>query len=138
MGSDHSGGKPAPEQVCCRGFLSGCPRSRISLLKAGGARLPTMHAPRPRRGVTTYTIPCADVEVSSARVRGTGRSLSQPVTDGTSGRVDHGKRDEIQQGRDPVQECFDGAGAREVEEDAVFVLFDLRCYFEECADEGGG
>jgi hypothetical protein len=30
-----------------------------------------------------------------------------------------------------VQQRFDGAGTREVEEDAVFVLFDLSCHFEE-------
>ena len=39
---------------------------------------------------------------------------------------------------DTVQERFDGAGRRQVEENAVLVLFDLSRHFEEREDHGGG
>jgi hypothetical protein len=37
-----------------------------------------------------------------------------------------------------VQQRFDGAGTREVEEDTVLVLFDLSRHFEEGEDHGRG
>ena len=47
-----------------------------------------------------------------------------------------GHWDEREQGSDPLQEPFDGAGRGQVEEDPVFVLLDLRRHFEERHNEG--
>jgi len=55
-----------------------------------------------------------------------------------SRRVEPGEWHERQQGCDTVQQRFDGAGTREVEEDPVLVLFDLGRHFEEGADHGRG
>ena len=55
-----------------------------------------------------------------------------------SRRVDAGEWDERQQGRHTVQQRFDGAGTREVEEDPVLVLFDLCCHFEEGENDRRG
>ena len=37
-----------------------------------------------------------------------------------------------------MQERFDGAGTREVEEDTVLVLLELGCHFEEGKDQAAG
>ena len=37
-----------------------------------------------------------------------------------------------------MQQCFNGARTREVEEDPILVLFDLSCHFEEGEDHGRG
>src|SRR5262245_49469502 len=79
-----------------------------------------------------------DGEASNRRVRKTGRSVVRRVTDGTSRRVRHGTRDEIEPGGDTVQGRFDGAGTWKVEEDAVLVRLDLSCHCEEREDQGGG
>ena len=65
-----------------------------------------------------------------------GGDLSLWGRPATSRRVDPGAWDKIQQGRYTVQQRLDGAGTREVEEDTVFVLFDLRRDFEEGQDHG--
>ncbi len=63
--------------------------------------------------------------------RGRGSGLPTWVQPATSRRVECGAWHERQQGCDTVQQRFDGAGTREVEEDPVLVLFDLGCHFEE-------
>ncbi len=70
--------------------------------------------------------------------RGRGSGLSPWVRQATSRRVDAGERDERQQSRYTVQQRFDGAGPREVEEDPVLVLFDLSCHFEEGENDRRG
>jgi len=67
-----------------------------------------------------------------------GSGLATGVKQATSRRVDHGEGDESQQGCHTVQQRFDGAGTREVEEDTVLGLFDLRCDFEAGQDHGRG
>ncbi|SRR6266446_3960432 len=91
-------------------------------------------------GISAYNrlSPVVDGEASNARVRKTGSGVARRVMDGTSRRVYHRTRDKIEQGGDTVQERFDGAGTREVEEDAVLVLLDLSCHFEESEDQGSG
>ena len=64
-------------------------------------------------------------------VRGMGSGLSTWARQATSRRVEARERDERQQGRHTVQQRFDGAGTREVEEDPILILFDLSCHFEE-------
>ena len=56
----------------------------------------------------------------------------------TSGGVQGGYRDGREQRRHPVQQRFDGARRRQVQENPVLVLFDLRRYFEEREDQRGG
>ena len=70
--------------------------------------------------------------------RGMGRGLATRVGQATSRRVEHGEGDESPQGRHTVQQRFDGAGTREVEEETVLGLFDLRRDFEEGQDPGRG
>ena len=64
--------------------------------------------------------------------------LSTRGREPASRRVPRGERDKIQQGRHTVQEPLHGAGTREVQEDTVLVLFDLRCHFEEGEDQRRG
>jgi hypothetical protein len=82
--------------------------------------------------------PGRPVEASHARVQKTGRSGTRRVTDGPSRRVHHGPWDKIEQGSDTVQARFDGAGTREVEEDAVLGLLALGGHFDEGEEQGGG
>ena len=58
--------------------------------------------------------------------------------DGASGRVQRGDGDGGEQSGDTSQERFDRTGRRQVEENPVFVLFDLRRHFEEREDQRGG
>ena len=57
---------------------------------------------------------------------------------GTSGRVPEGSRHRRQQSGDTGEERLDRAGTREVEEDAILVLFDLGRHLEEGEDHRGG
>ncbi len=119
--------------------MSGGTHSRGSSLKARGAASENARTTSPQgRFALPYPLPCDDIGASSARIRGPGSSLSRLVTDGASGRVQRGDRDGREQGGDTVQERFDRAGRREVEEKAVLVLFDLGRHFEEREDQGGG
>src|SRR5215467_11507691 len=81
---------------------------------------------------------CLDTSAARHRDRGMGSGRSTWVRRATSRRVDAGEGDERQQGRHTVQQRFNGAGTREVEEDAVFVLFDLSCHFEEGENDRRG
>jgi hypothetical protein len=81
---------------------------------------------------------CLDTSAARPGYCGMGSGLATRVRQATSRRVDHGEGDERQQGRHTVQEHFDGAGTREVEEDTVLVLFDLGRHFEEGEDHGRG
>jgi len=92
----------------------------------------------PRNGRTISLQGCFDTSVAGSGYRGMGRSLSTWVRQATSRRVDHGEWDERQQGRHPVQQRFDRAGTREVEEDTVLVLFDLCGHFEEGENDSRG
>ena len=84
--------------------------------------------------------PCRGAWTPLQRVMGTwdGQGLSTWARQATSRRVDARERDERQQGRHTVQQRFDGAGTREVEEDPVLVLFDLSCHFEESENDRRG
>ena len=55
-----------------------------------------------------------------------------------SGGVPHRERHHIQQGGDTMQERLHGAGMRQMEEDAVLVLFDLRGNLEQGHDDRRG
>src|SRR2546423_6589661 len=79
----------------------------------------------PRNGRTISLQRCLDTSAVRHGSRGRGSGLSTWVRQATSRRVDAGERDERQQSRHTVQQRFDGAGTREVEEDPVLVLFDL-------------
>ena len=70
--------------------------------------------------------------------RGMGSGLATRVGQATSRRVEHGEGDESQQGRHTVQQRFDGAGTREVEEETVLGLFDLRRHFAAREAQRGG
>ena len=85
-----------------------------------------------------YPLPCANGETASTKGPRTGPSRSEPGTDGASSRIHDGDRDGREQRGDTGQERFDGTGRRQVEENPVFVLFDLRRHFEEREDQRGG
>ena len=93
-------------------------------------------APRNRRTISLQG--CLDTSAARHGYRGMGSGLSTWVRSATSRRVDAGEWDERQQGRDTVQQRFDGAGTRKVEEDPVLVLFDLSCHFEEGENDRRG
>ena len=52
------------------------------------------------------------------------------------GSIQGGERDGREQRRHPVQQRFDGARRRQVEENPVLVLFDLGRHFEQREDNG--
>ena len=92
----------------------------------------------PSNGRTRALQRCLGISTARPGDRGMGSGLATRVGQATSRRVEHGEGDESQQGRHTVQQRFDGAGTREVEEDTVLVLFDLRRDFEEGQDHGRG
>ena len=81
---------------------------------------------------------CLATSAARPGSRGMGRGLSTRGRQALSRRVDRGEGDERQQGRHTVQQRFDGAGTREVEEDTVLVLFDLGRHCKEGEDHGRG
>ena len=85
----------------------------------------------PCNGHTPALQGCLDTSAAHPGSRGLGSGLSTWGKDATSRRVDCGEGDKREQGCHTVQQRFDGAGTREVEEDPVLVLFDLCCHFEE-------
>ncbi len=92
----------------------------------------------PSNGRTRALQGCLGTSAARPGDRGMGSGLATRGRQVTSRRVDHGEGDESQQGRHTVQQRFDGAGTREVEEDTVLVLFDLRRDFAEGQDHGRG
>ena len=121
-------------------MLRGETRSRLSSLKARGARLPPMHAPHLIRGVSPYSLP-SPVMTSTWRRRAPGEpggSDSRPVTEGVSGRVQRGDGDDGEPRGDTPPERFAGTGRRQVEEHPVFVLFALRRHVAAGEDQRGG
>ena len=65
------------------------------------------------------------------KVSRSGRRRVQSEPNGASGRVQRGDGDGEEQGGDTMQERFDRAGRRQVEENPVLVLFDLGRHFEQ-------
>ena len=53
-------------------------------------------------------------------------------------RVADWHRDGAEQGRHPIEQCFDRTGTGQVQEEAILVLFDLGGHFEEGEDDGRG
>jgi len=102
------------------------------MVAAGPGEMPT------RNERTISLQGCLAISAASLGASEQGRNLSTRGRQALSRRVDRGEWDEIEQGRHPVQQRFDGAGTREVEEDTVLVLFDLGCHFEEREDHGRG
>ena len=92
----------------------------------------------PRNGRTRALQRCLGISTARPGDGGMGSGLATRVGQATSRRVEHGEGDESQQGRHTVQQRFDGAGTREVEEDPVLVLFDLSCHFEEGENDRRG
>ena len=119
--------------------MGGSTRYGGSALVARRARLSqrTHNAPgRVSRQTILCPAPCDDVEASSAKVSGSGSRRVRSETNGASGRVQRRDGDGGEQGSDPMQERFDGAGRRQVEENPVLVLFDLGRHFEQREDNG--
>ena len=114
-------------------------RSRLSS-EGQGCTAPANARTTPHKGRfdLLYPVPCDDIDVSQARPGELGRSYSRPVTNGVSGRVQRGDGDDGEQRGDTTQERFDWTGRRQVEENPVLVLCDLRRHFEECEDQRGG
>jgi len=81
---------------------------------------------------------CLGISTARPGDGGMGSGLATRVGQATSRRVEHGEGDESPQGRHTVPQRFDGAGTREVEEDTVFGLFDLRRDFAEGQEHGRG
>jgi hypothetical protein len=81
---------------------------------------------------------CLDTSGARPLSRGRGSGLPTWEQQATSRRVECGAWHERQQGCDTVQQRFDGAGPREVEEDPVLVLFGLSCHFAEGEEHGRG
>src|SRR5262249_29011905 len=92
----------------------------------------------PSNGRTISLQGCFDTSAARYRYHGMGSGRSTWVRRATSRRVDAGEGDERQQGRHTVQQRFDGAGTREVEENTVLVLFNLGRHFAEGEDHGRG
>ena len=90
-----------------------------------------MHIPRPQ-GRDTIPEPVPLREQSCWFTKDmTSSTATQGEPRASSGRVPHWEGDRIQQGGDTMQERFNRAGPRQMEEDAIFVLFDLGGNFEE-------
>src|SRR5438874_812776 len=85
----------------------------------------------PRNGRTRALQRCLGISTARPGDGGMGSGVATRVGQATSRRVEHGEGDESHQGRHTVQQRFDGAGTREVEEQTVFVLLDLRGDYEE-------
>lgn len=96
--------------------------------------------PRPCGGLVHYQTPSCGLIKGGRAVRPLGeagqRQLAEEgrVSGGVQGR--HG--DDGEQGRDPVQQGFDGTRGGQVQENPVLVLFDLRGHFEQGQDDGPG
>ena len=67
-------GKSSSWARVLKGILRGETHSRLSSLKARGARLPHMHAPHLIRGVSTYSIPVPGM-TSTCRRRAPGEPI---------------------------------------------------------------
>ena len=102
------------------------------MVAAGSGEMPASN------GHTISLQGCLDISAASPGASGKDRSLSTRGRQAISRRVDRGEWDEREQGRHTVQQRFDGAGTREVEENTVLVLFNLGRHFEEGEDHGRG
>jgi hypothetical protein len=92
------------------------------------------HAPLPQgHGITISRVPLRLQRVKYGRP-GTSESYRMRRGLARSGGVAQRQRDRAQEGRHPVQERFDWTGARQMEENTILVLFDLRGDLEQCEE----
>src|SRR5262249_32212736 len=71
-----------------------------------------------------------------AGVEGSGELVSRWMRD--QGRAQCGDGKSGEERRAPGEERFDWARSRQMEENAIFILFDLGCHFAEREDHRGG
>ena len=134
------GGVSLLDKPTKKGFVREGTRWSLSGGHDQAATFLKMHAPRPRKGLVRHpdlspvlmTQPRERCVFSLRRSHGSRPGMERPqdVFKAGTGMA-------VSKRRDPVQQRFDGTRRRQVEENAVLVLFDLRGHLEQGEDHGG-